>query len=182
MDVASRFSEDSDDVVNNEDNDNSNSNGDRNKNSAISSSMTVWPAPLFASGSGPAQAAPATGGAAADEPDPSSSTTTPHVDDRGSHSQSSTYVEPPSQSRWSPDNPSSHGSEAGLASRVGQQVAQVGAKLADTWKENKEKLGSLLGSGSKEEKKPTKEEKGKGKAVDREIVVDPVNRGAPGWI
>ncbi|CCC13698.1 hypothetical protein SMACR_08201 [Sordaria macrospora] len=178
VDVASGFSEDSDDGLNNEDNDNSNG----NKNSAISSSITVWPAPLFASGSGPAQAAPATGGAAADEPDSSSLTTTPHEEDRRAPSQSSTHVEPPSQSRWSPDTPSSHGSEAGLASRVGHQVAQVGAKLANTWKENKEKLGSLLGSGSKEEKKPTKEEKGKGKAVDREIVVDPVNRGAPGWI
>lgn len=66
-----------------------------------------------------------------------------------------------------------------------QQVAQVGYKIADTWKEKKEKLGSMFASGSgseEEKKKPSKEEKGKGKAVDREIVVDPVNRGAPGWI
>ncbi|KAK3350417.1 hypothetical protein B0H65DRAFT_87095 [Neurospora tetraspora] len=165
-DVASKFSEDSYEVVNN------------------GSGNTVWPAPLFASPApGQAQAAPAA--ATAGNPGPSSSTTTPHPEDRGGPSQMSTYVEPPSQSRWSPSTPTSDGSEEGLTSRLGQQVAQVGEKLADKWKETKQGWkGLLLGAaGSKEEKKPSKEEKGKGKARDRaEIVVDPVNRGAPGWI
>ncbi|KAK3402484.1 hypothetical protein B0T20DRAFT_342699 [Sordaria brevicollis] len=173
-DVRSKFSVDSDDAA-----DNDNGKGDENDND---SRTTVWPRPLSSSG-GPAEvASPATEAGA---PIPLSSTTTSHPEpeDRGGPSrQSSTYVEPPSQSRWSPDTPSSHGSEQGLTTKVQQQVAQVGAKLADTWKEKKEKLGSLLGSGSKEEKKPTREEKGKGKAKDVEIVVDPVNRGGPGWI
>lgn len=167
--MRSKFSDDSDDAA---DSDNGNGNDSR---------TAVWPAPLFSS-RGPAQAAhPAAGGGA---PVPLSSTTTSHPEsaDRGDPSQSPTYVEPPSQSRWSPDTPSSDGSNAGLTTRVQQQVAQVGAKLADTWKEKKEKLGSLLGSGSKEEKKSSRGDKGKGKIRDVEIVVDPVNRGARGWI
>ncbi|KAK1778676.1 hypothetical protein QBC45DRAFT_467191 [Copromyces sp. CBS 386.78] len=175
-DVASRFSVDSDEVVTNDNNNNGNRND--NSNSNISSSKTVWPAPLFSAG--PAQAAPATG--ADGEPGPSSSTTTPHWEDRGGPSQMSMHVEPGPQSRWSPDTPSSDRSMEGLTGRLGQQVAQVSTKLAGAWKEKKEKLGLLLVAGSKEEKKPSKEEKGKGKAIDREIVVDPVNRGAPGWI
>ncbi|EGO61660.1 hypothetical protein NEUTE1DRAFT_108102 [Neurospora tetrasperma FGSC 2508] len=167
-DVASKFSEDSHEAVNN----------------GNSSGNTVWPAPLFASAS--AQAAPA---AAAGAPGPSSSTTTPHPEfqDRGGPSQKPAYVEPPSQSRWSPSTPTSDGSDEGLTARLGQQVAQVGEKLADKWKETKEKgwKGLMLGgsaAGSKEEKRPSKEEKGKGKAERAEIVVDPVKRGAPGWI
>ncbi|EAA28666.1 hypothetical protein NCU07812 [Neurospora crassa OR74A] len=167
-DVASKFSEDSHEAVNN----------------GNSSGNTVWPAPLFAAA--PAQATPAT---AAGAPGPSSSTTTPHPEfqDRGGPSQKPAYVEPPSQSRWSPSTPTSDGSDEGLTARLGQQVAQVGEKLADKWKETKEKgwKGLMLGgsdAGLKEEKRPSKEEKGKGKAERAEIVVDPVSRGAPGWI
>ncbi|KAL0466110.1 hypothetical protein QR685DRAFT_600878 [Neurospora intermedia] len=160
-DVASRFSEDSHEAVNN----------------GNSSGSTVWPAPLFSVA--PAQAAPAT---AAGAPGPSSSTTTPHPEfqDRGGPSRTPAYVEPPSQSRWSPSTPTSDGSGEGLTARFGHQVAQVGEKMADKWKETKEKgwKGLMLGASAA----GSKEEKGKGKAERAEIVVDPVNRGAPGWI